>query len=656
MSDNPFLRFAEKPPEDNPFARFAEKGPQEDKYRAAAREDIQRSGSGTGRFQRQVMQGLTFGAADEIIAGAMTPFEMVRRGTINPVEAYNYAKAREDLALEQDRSRDGVIGSVAEGVAGVASGVGAARAGLTAGRFLAPNAGLGARSLAGLADGIAYGGATGALTGSGEGRLTGALQGAALGGVVGGSLPGLMAGASRVAAPITSNISARMNPERFAQNQVARAISESGRTPQQIIDGVAAAAREGQGVFTVADAMGNSGQRMLSTVTRNPGAGRTQAVEFLDARQAEQGRRLAGALDEGFGASRTAAQLKLAEENARRLDAGRNYTAARNDAGAVDVSRALAEADQTLRPGVNRVVSVPSNISDTSVESAVARARAYLADGRSVLSNFDDVLSAKVEIQSMIESARPTVQQRLIPIKNALDDALSAASPSYGNARDAYRLSSQTMEAIDTGRAAAQRGRYEDTIPAFQRMNEAQQQGFRTGYADPLIERIQGSASGVNKAREFTSDASRAERMAFALPGEIGTLNRRIGRENVMFETRNAAMGGSKTADNLADSQATGFSPEIITNIVTGRFGAALSSLTSRAGAGMTGNTAQVREKLAEILLSRGGQAAQVGTVLQQAQSNADARRRVTEILLRGAIGGSAAAPGALSIPSTSGR
>lgn len=656
MSDNPFLRFADKPSEDNPFARFAEKGPQDDQYRRAAREDIQRSGSGTGRLQRQVMQGLTFGAADEIIAGAMTPFEMVRRGTFNPVEAYNYAKAREDIALEQDRSRDGVLGSVAEGVAGVASGVGAARAGLTAGRFLAPNAGLGARSLAGLADGIAYGGATGALTGSGEGRLTGALNGAALGGVVGGALPGLMAGASRVAAPITSNISARMNPERFAQNQVARAISESGRAPQQIIDDVAAAAREGQGVFTVADAMGNPGQRMLSTVTRNPGAGRTQAVEFLDARQAEQGRRVAGALDDALGSSQTARQLQAAQEAARKAEADTLYGAARQQAGSVDISRAIQQADDVLRPGVNRVISRPSDIADNSVESAVARARSFLTDGRSQLSSFDDVLAAKVEIDNIIERATSAQQRVLIPIKQELDRALEAASAPYAQARGAFREASQGIEAIQTGRTAAQRGRYEDTIPEFGSMSPRQQDGFRSGYGDVLTERVQGAAQGVNKARDFTSDALRAEMPAFSRPGQAPVFDRRIGRENVMFETRNAAMGGSKTAENLADSQSTGLSPEIITNLAMGRVGAALSSLTSRAGAGMTGNTAQVREKLAEILLSRGGQAAQIGTVLQQAQNNADARRRITEILLRGAIGGSAAAPGALSIPSTSGR
>jgi hypothetical protein len=40
-------------------------------------------------------------------------------------------------------------------------------------------------------------------------------------------------------------------------------------------------------------------------------------------------------------------------------------------------------------------------------------------------------------------------------------------------------------------------------------------------------------------------------------------LQRQIGRENTMFQTRNQAMGGSKTADNLNDDAAMAVSPEI---------------------------------------------------------------------------------------------
>ena len=40
-------------------------------------------------------------------------------------------------------------------------------------------------------------------------------------------------------------------------------------------------------------------------------------------------------------------------------------------------------------------------------------------------------------------------------------------------------------------------------------------------------------------------------------------MQRRLGREMRMFETRNTALGRSKTADNLADADALGIDPSI---------------------------------------------------------------------------------------------
>jgi hypothetical protein len=71
---------------------------------------------------RQVLQGMTFGLADEALAGLSTPLEMIKRRTFNPVEGYNYAKAREDLLLEDARKRGGIGGTVAEMAGGVLTG------------------------------------------------------------------------------------------------------------------------------------------------------------------------------------------------------------------------------------------------------------------------------------------------------------------------------------------------------------------------------------------------------------------------------------------------------------------------------------------------------------------------------------------------------
>ena len=91
-----------------------------------------------------------------------------------------------------------------------------------------------------------------------------------------------------------------INPEGAANRQVARAMSESGRPTADIANDVTTAAAEGQPQFTLADALGNPGQRMLSTVARAPGEGRTDVVTALNNRQSGQGDRIINSVGTRF--------------------------------------------------------------------------------------------------------------------------------------------------------------------------------------------------------------------------------------------------------------------------------------------------------------------------------------------------------------------
>jgi hypothetical protein len=623
-------------------AQAEEPAKPEDPIRAQVRQEMQADrAKGMPELYggaRQAVQGATFNLADEVLAGLSTPIEMVRRGTFNPVEAYNFAKAREDLELEDARKRGGLTGTALEVGGGVLTGSGLAKAGVT---FMPrAGAGLGARVGGAAADGAAMGAIAAAGDASGAERLEAGVKGGLIGGAVGGGVQASAPVVSNVAGRTLGFIDAARDPTSYAQRQVARALSESGRKPAEVVRDMRLAARDGQ-PFAMADSLGNPGQRLLSTVARNPGAGRTQAVEFLDGRQAGQGRRVANALAEGLDAPQTAAQTRDAMTKARNTAADANYGAARSQAGAVDPTAAIQAADDFLQPGASGVMRPQTNIADDSVEGAVRRARSYLTDGRSIVTDFSAAQRAKVELDAMIERAPGPVQRQLIQIRNALDDALAAASPPYAQARDTFRQQSRAIDAIDTGSASAQRGRSEDVVQQFGQMTPEEQGGFRVGYADRNIERIQGQAVGVNKARDFTSDAAQAELPVIAAPGQGQRLMDRLGRENTMFETRAQAMGGSRTADNLADDAAAAVNPEILSNIASGNYGTAARNLLVRSGDSLGGLTPKVREELARLLLATGkdpGLTAMVANAI-----NADAQRRaVTQALMRGALGGSA--------------
>jgi hypothetical protein len=455
--------------------------------------------------------------------------------------------------------------------------------------------GLGTRVVAGGASNAALGAADAAVRGQDP------LAAGGMGGLIGAALPVVGTALHGVASPFISNIMARVNPEAYGQRQAARGIIESGRSTADIAGDVTSAAGAGQ-PFTVADAMGNAGQRMLSTVARAPGLGRTETVNFLEGRQAGQGRRVSNALAEGFDAPETAAQTEARLTSARNTAADTEYGQVRTDANPVDVVDTINHLDRVIgtRPGQ---VLTPAN---DSVEAVLTPFRERLARV-----NPDDFEAVQRIRGDMADAAQSAMQgghgNRARLIRNAvteLDRAMEQASPGYRAANANFAQNTRNIEAVQTGRAAATRGRTEDTIPRFQALQPEGQQAFRSGYVDPLIANTQGAAFGANKARPLINDTFQAEAGAMA-PGNAA-MQQRLAREHTMFETRQTALGGSKTADNLADADALGIDPSVVGHVIAGNWGGAIRSLIHAGSRALTGNTPQVRQAVARILLQHG--------------------------------------------------
>jgi hypothetical protein len=601
--------------------------------------------SAPGRALAPVMQGLSFGLGDEAVAGATAA---IRPG--NPADEYRVAKEIQKQELERQRSEHPYGSAASEIGGGLMSGLGAFKAGATASRYV-PQALQGARKfganlLASAADGAGYGALTG--FGSGDGAADSALkgiEGAGFGGAVGAGLPVVGKAVGLAASPVINPIRASLAPESMAGAKWLQTFRRAGMEPEQVALALEQAHNDGQGgVFTAADALGHAGQRSLSAVTRIPHNERQAVVDFLDRRQAGQGRRISNALSEGFAAPDTAAQREATLTAKRKAAADRNYGQARSDAGAVDVSPAIAKADEFLSP--SGVTFRPgSGIADDSVESAVRRARGYLTDGKSQVSDFSTALRSKRELDNLIDRASPSQQHLLVPIRDALDDQLAATSKSYANARDTFRRNSQAIEAVQTGRDAAVRGRYEDTIPAFQAMRPDQQSAFRAGYSDPLIAGTR-EAVGVNKARPLINDSTDAEFPAFAAPGAGPQLGRRLARENTMFETAFQAKGGSGTAQNLADSgDLHHIDPAILGNLLTGNFKQAAKNAGHTVLARAAGLSPGVAERLSRMLLeTEGSNVLRHADTARRSISANDARSQALARLLLGGAAGAGAA------------
>lgn len=647
------------------FTGGGKSAPAPDKYQQAAIDEAN-SNPGIDKeagFTRRLVHGATLGADNTIMAAATTPFEMVKHGTLSPAEGYNYAKAREDRVMDKARENTGLLGSAAEMLGGavtggnVAGGVGAltrdaagavasrAAPAISFGSRLAPGAGLTARAAASAADAGAIGGVSGFNEGNSIGeRLTNAAKGAGTGLVLGGAIPVAGAIAHGVSAPIFANIRARNNPEGFAESQFARIVHDSGQTPQQIGQAVQEANAAGL-PFTPADAMGNAGQKALAAVVRGPGEGSTEAVRFLDTRQAGQGRRVTNQISEGFDTRMTPAQLEARMTAARDAQADVDYGAVRHDAQPVNVSSVIDHIDQHVSP-----FGVPHDrVSPDGITGRMLAYRRMLAGDATELNGgsaggLNDFSAAQNvrsdladEIQKAVRAGENNKARLLGGVLRELDTSLENASPGFRQANADFRGASQDIDAIAEGRTAATRGRTEDTIPAFNALRPRGQQAFRTGYADPLIANTQGAAVGANKARPLINDAFQDE--AAVIAPRNAQMQQNLARENTMFETRARAMGGSKTAENLADDAAMAVDPHLITNVITGNWHGAVRNLLSAGHSAMTGNTPAVRAAIGRMLLDRGVNPANLQAAIGQTVARIQFVQNLTRNLGRGASG-----------------
>lgn len=607
---------------------------------------------------RGALQGLTFGFGDEAVA-AIRPW-------LHSGETYDSALTDQRAGLDKARTDHPgyayggeIAGSIAPGA--LAGGAWAAGAKNLPGMF-------GRGAAVGAGQGAAYG------FGAGEGGLASRVGSAAAGAVVGGALGGglpvvgkaLQIGARVVANPTMSALN--IASPTAASRGVAKALARSGKSADEIQAMIDAAGREGQLAFTMADALGPSGQSILSGAARTPGAAKQEVVDFLLKRQDGQAKRLGGFVADALEAPDTAAQRTAALTRARSDAADIAYGAIRADgttsvprgtgvsvglpgqrgttistatrgSGPVDVRDALGVIDSRIG-GMQG-----SGITGDGIDATLAKYRGRLAapdrklpDGVSSfeLSDFNRVLGVKQdlndEIGAALRSGQKNRARELGKLHSALDAALEGASPAYRQANDQFAAASRVIDQIDAGKAATSiRSRAADTTDAFTALTPEQQAAFRSGYSDPVLAKIENAAPGVNKARPILNDGTMQDLGMMAKDPSL--LARQVGREHTMFETSARALGGSKTADNLGDiADVQGLDIPLLLNLFTRPKTAAIQ-FVGKAASAIDGRGEATRALLAKALLSHDVQAALAPAA--KASTAANGRIGIISTLLR---------------------
>lgn len=595
-------------------------------------------------------QGVSFGGMDEAVSGA---YGLIGPGSFGQNRAW--ADAVMDEELRRARDQHPYITGGAEIAGGLASGL-AATGGIPLARTIPGR--IGQAMGIGAGSGAAYGGLS-AEGGAAE-RVKGMAVGAGLGGILGAaSVPaeiGLRAAGS-TAVNALRNISGAVKPDRV-ETALAQALAASGRSADDIRQAIQQSGADDQAVFALADALGQPGQRALSGVARSGGTARRIVSDSLEGRQVGQGERISQYLSEALGVDSTAAARRAALTAERGNVANAAYDAARRNAGPVDVSGALAAIDDRIGPmqgsgvkgdGIDaKLSSYRNRLAARNPGTANPRGGSGLAaDGYDAtptgveLSDFDRVLGVKQAIQDDIGAAvragRNNEARELGRVVQELDAALESASDAYRAANDGFRDASRVIDQIDAGvNAARPSTRAADNVDQYSGLTPQQQAAFRSGYADRLLGRVENAAEGVNKARQFTSGKSVEELAAMARDPK--RLARVLDRENIMFETRRQAVGGSQTADNLADMNAIGAIAQRGFNPMN----------WARDAATWVGNMARgqndaTRTALADALLSTGDKASEnIGRALARGEKLNAEQQQALQIILYLQGGGAA--------------
>lgn len=584
---------------------------------------------------RGALDTATFGLSDEL-RGVI--------GAIDPNDTYQGARDDQRYRAALDRAHypgARLAGQVAGGItAGLATAgpiddalrlVPGLRSGGAAAR-------MGRGALAGGLEGAAYG------AGSGDefdDRFSQALTYGGLGAAAGAAIPTTAEIVRRLVLRPAGGMLGIGNQSRAA-NSVIRALEDAGMTPDQIDDALRRAAAEGQDVFSVADVLGHTGRRSLAGVASQPGRARTLAEDALTGRQADQSTRLAQFVEEAMGADDTAAQTATANRVARGVEGNLNYGAARANAQPVDVRNVLSVIDDRIGPMDNTTIA--GDGVDAALRNWRQRLAGTLQEGDDALpaelSDFGRVAGVRSDLSDAIEVAsragRNNEARELRRVLNALDEALEEASPDYAQARDSYAAASRVMEASDAGRSAnAPRVRYEDVMDRWNAMSPEERQAFRVGYADRDLGAIEGARDSRNMAGQLFNNTR--QRQNYGLMADDADLFfRRVGREDTMSETRNAALSGSRTAELLADqAAANGEDISIIGNLLAGRPATAAGQVLGRAYNAAQGQNEATREIIARALLSRNP--GEISRIIAPAQRN-EAVNRLIAGLVRGGL------------------
>lgn len=552
---------------------------------------------------------MSFGMADEIAGTGNYLVKKLNPFGDGPVSLADEIQQERDIQAYRDEANP-VASTVGRVAGGVTQGVGMAKNGLS----LLANAprGAGVVSLAGrgAAEGAAYGAAYG--LGSGDGvsdRLSQATGGAVMGGVIGGAVPVIAATGKAIARPITDAISARINPEAFANRKVIERLADGGMDAAQAAAKMAAGNR-----MSLADVGGKPVRSLLRTAANIPGKGQDAINKTVTIRQMGQGDRLKSIVGQTFADpdGYLAAKDEIAD-TAKRLAAPLYRKAyetpvhfsqelegiLKTPAGSAALRKAEEIAANEQAPFRQMFVEVFDDGTKRMRRVPDARAWDYIKRGMDdVIEGQTDALTGKVT----------TSGRAVLGLKNRMLEELDRLNPAYKAARRVWAGQQQLDNALEFGRKAMSMSP-EAVRRQVAGMSAAEKEAARAGMAEWVRNSVDKAGFTNNAILRFFGNRNQIQtlRAMFDSPQQFTEFRKAVFAEARKRATYEAVKGNSTTVAQLADMADAGGLQEAVgaaRNAVTsGPVNATLQWLGSRLKM-LGGLTPDVADKIGKKLLS----------------------------------------------------
>ena len=515
---------------------------------------------------RSLLQGLTFGFADEIEAAlpsAVTGLEGDYEQRVGQIragqKAFEAAEPMTALGAE-------ALGSIPSMVIPFAGG---ARAAQLASK--APSLMRGAGTAAGIGAAEGFVGGVGRGEGASDRLSRGAIEGG-LGAATAGLAPPLIAGGARV-------FGGGRSPDTKAVDALSRAIPEEQmpRIQAEVEGRIARGETGAQMPETLTDIAGGAAQRELRGARGRSPEVSAEVDPMMRGRVETQAPRIEREIETGLGirADESAELQDLVARQQR--EAADAYDNLRQQYQAVPVTgmRALFNSP-AFRRNYDRVIQTMQNRAaagqiDDSVLRQLEGKMSYdefmeaIRRGDQVEVPFDFLERMKRRISSEAQVAKRSgdteTAGELGDLARSFTDQIDQLVPEYRQARNLFAGQAEVSDALEEG------GKFLRQTPAsvqsvLEKMTESEKRAYLTGAVGSLRNLIENTRDRADLVQKLVGTPANRKRIATLMGGEDSPAFRAfedaLRREARFVESRNVVTGGSQTAAFLKDIERSG--------------------------------------------------------------------------------------------------